>query len=38
MNTIDIAPTAARLLGVEMKDVDGRVLDEILSRPATRPR
>jgi predicted AlkP superfamily pyrophosphatase or phosphodiesterase len=38
MNTVDIAPTAARLLGVELKDVDGRVLDEILSKPATRPR
>lgn len=38
MNTVDIAPTAARLLGVEMKGVDGRVLDEILARPAVRPR
>ena len=31
MNTIDIAPTAARLLGVELKDVEGRVLSEILT-------
>ena len=27
----DIAPTIARLLGLEMKDVDGRVLTEILA-------
>ena len=27
---VDIAPTAARLLGLEMKDVDGRVLTDIL--------
>jgi predicted AlkP superfamily pyrophosphatase or phosphodiesterase len=38
VNTVDIAPTAARLLGVEMKDVDGRVLDEVLATPATRRR
>ena len=38
MNTVDIAPTAARLLGVELKGVDGRVLDEILARPAVKPR
>jgi predicted AlkP superfamily pyrophosphatase or phosphodiesterase len=30
VDTIDIAPTAARLLGVELKDADGRVLSEIL--------
>jgi predicted AlkP superfamily pyrophosphatase or phosphodiesterase len=30
VNNVDIAPTAARLLGFEMKDVDGRVLTEIL--------
>lgn len=30
VNTVDIAPTAARLLGVELKDVQGRVLTEIL--------
>jgi predicted AlkP superfamily pyrophosphatase or phosphodiesterase len=28
----DVAPTIARLLGIEMKDVDGRVLEEILSK------
>ncbi len=27
---VDIAPTAARLLGLEMKDVDGKVLTDIL--------
>jgi predicted AlkP superfamily pyrophosphatase or phosphodiesterase len=31
MNTIDLAPTMARLLGLELKDVDGRVLTEILT-------
>jgi predicted AlkP superfamily pyrophosphatase or phosphodiesterase len=31
VNTVDIAATAARLLGIELKDVDGRVLTEILS-------
>jgi predicted AlkP superfamily pyrophosphatase or phosphodiesterase len=30
VRTIDIAPTVARLLGLEMKGVDGRVLTEIL--------
>jgi predicted AlkP superfamily pyrophosphatase or phosphodiesterase len=30
VNTIDIAPTAATLLALELKDVDGRVLKEIL--------
>lgn len=30
MRNIDIAPTVARLLGLEMKNVDGRVLTEIL--------
>lgn len=30
VRNIDIAPTAARLLGLEMKNVDGRVLTEIL--------
>lgn len=28
----DVAPTMARLLGLEMKDVDGRVLDEVLAK------
>ena len=31
MRTIDLAPTMARLLGLELKDVDGRVLTEILA-------
>ena len=31
VNNIDIAPTAARLLGVELNNVDGRVLTEILA-------
>jgi predicted AlkP superfamily pyrophosphatase or phosphodiesterase len=31
VNTIDLAPTMARLLGLELKEVDGRVLAEILS-------
>ena len=30
VNNVDIAPTAARLLGFEMKDVDGKVLTDIL--------
>jgi predicted AlkP superfamily pyrophosphatase or phosphodiesterase len=29
----DVAPTIARLLGLELKDVDGRVLEEILRHP-----
>ncbi len=28
----DVAPTIARLLGFELKDVDGRVLEEVLSK------
>lgn len=31
INTVDLAPTMARLLGIEMKDVDGRVVTEILA-------
>jgi predicted AlkP superfamily pyrophosphatase or phosphodiesterase len=31
MRTIDLAPTAARLLGLELKDVEGRVLKEVLT-------
>jgi predicted AlkP superfamily pyrophosphatase or phosphodiesterase len=31
VNAIDLAPTMARLLGLDLKDVDGRVLTEILS-------
>ena len=30
IENVDVAPTAARLLGVELKNVDGRVLKEIL--------
>jgi predicted AlkP superfamily pyrophosphatase or phosphodiesterase len=30
VRNLDIAPTVARLLGLEMKNVEGRVLDEIL--------
>jgi predicted AlkP superfamily pyrophosphatase or phosphodiesterase len=31
IDSVDVAPTAARLLGVELKDVQGRVLTEILT-------
>jgi predicted AlkP superfamily pyrophosphatase or phosphodiesterase len=31
VNNVDVAPTAATLLGLEMKNVDGRVLSEILA-------
>jgi predicted AlkP superfamily pyrophosphatase or phosphodiesterase len=31
IDNVDVAPTAARLLGIEMKDVDGHVLESILS-------
>jgi predicted AlkP superfamily pyrophosphatase or phosphodiesterase len=31
VNNIDLAPTMARLLGLELNEVDGRVLSEILS-------
>src|SRR5690606_19174568 len=30
IGNIDIAPTVAKLLGIEMKDVDGRALDEVV--------
>ena len=30
MRNVDIAPTIARLLGLEMKDITGRTLTEIL--------
>jgi predicted AlkP superfamily pyrophosphatase or phosphodiesterase len=30
VNNVDVAPTAAQLLGVEIKNTDGRVLSEIL--------
>jgi predicted AlkP superfamily pyrophosphatase or phosphodiesterase len=32
VNTIDLAPTAARLLGLELKNVEGRVLQEVLAK------
>jgi hypothetical protein len=32
IRNVDVAPTIARLLGIEMKDVDGKVLTEILSQ------
>jgi predicted AlkP superfamily pyrophosphatase or phosphodiesterase len=36
--TIDIAPTIARLLGLQMNNIDGRAIDAILSAsPAARP-
>ncbi len=31
VRTIDLAPTMARLLGVELKDTEGKVLAEILA-------
>ena len=36
VENVDIAPTAAHLLGHEMKDVDGKVLTEILETPAAK--
>lgn len=33
VNNVDVAPTAATLLGLEMKNIDGRVLSEILELP-----
>jgi predicted AlkP superfamily pyrophosphatase or phosphodiesterase len=32
INNVDVAPTIAALLGLTMKAVDGRVLDEILAK------
>jgi predicted AlkP superfamily pyrophosphatase or phosphodiesterase len=32
MNNIDVAPTIARLMGVRMKDTDGKVLEQILEK------
>ncbi|MBM3876643.1 MAG: alkaline phosphatase family protein [Verrucomicrobia bacterium] len=32
INNLDVAPTIARLLGLEMKDVQGRVLGEFLAK------
>ena len=31
-NLVDEAPTFARALGLEMKDVDGRVVEEIFKK------
>ena len=31
VRSVDVAPTMARLLGLRMKNVDGRVLDEVLT-------
>jgi hypothetical protein len=31
IRNIDVAPTAAKLLGLELKDVEGRVLTGILT-------
>ena len=31
ISNVDVAPTIARLMGLAMKDVDGRVLTEILA-------
>ncbi len=36
VDTVDIAPTAARLLGIEMKDVQGKVIEDALASPVTR--
>lgn len=33
VRSLDVAPTIARLLGIEMKDVEGRVLTEALDEP-----
>lgn len=33
INSVDVAPTVARIMGLEMSDVDGRVLTEILAEP-----
>jgi predicted AlkP superfamily pyrophosphatase or phosphodiesterase len=36
VDNVDVAPTAAQLLGVEMSNTDGRVLSEILDAAAVR--
>ena len=36
VRSLDVAPTIARLLGLEMKDVEGRVLTEALRRTTDR--
>lgn len=35
VRNLDVAPTIARLLDLDLRDVDGRVLEEILTVPAT---
>jgi hypothetical protein len=30
MNLVDEGPTMAKLLGIELKDADGRIINEIL--------
>lgn len=32
MSNLDIAPTAARLLGISLKDAEGRVLEEVIQK------
>jgi predicted AlkP superfamily pyrophosphatase or phosphodiesterase len=34
VSTVDLAPTMGRLLGIELKEIDGRVLSEILTGQA----
>ena len=36
IQNVDVAPTIARLMGLALKDVDGRVLDEILVEVSER--
>ncbi len=36
IDAVDVAPTAARLLGMELKDVDGKVLTDILAPARVR--
>ncbi len=36
IENVDVAPTAAALLGLKMRDVDGHVLKSILTKDATR--
>jgi len=33
MANLDVAPTIARLLDIQLPDMDGRVLEEILETP-----
>ena len=36
IDNVDVAPTAARLLGIDMRDTDGKVLEQILSTASAR--